>query len=265
MKIFLVALVLVTTAINANAQTTQRAIFPENDLHLDKTTRMSRITKEVFDKLLITVMHQYRRLTVTSNLSLSISGDWENEKVNAYAAQRMHVDNGNGRRTKVARITILGGIARHPDITLDALALVVCHEVGHVLGGAPYIKGRDVRVSSEGQSDFYAARYCMEKLVDKLPASAAPVSGMAQFVCEGRWFDNPNMNNKCKRIAAAGEALAGLLAKISRVATPEIDTPDMTVVGETLYNSYPSAQCRLDTYVAGATWQPRPACWYAGD
>ena len=40
-------------------------------------------------------------------------------------------------RNKQWIINLYGGLARHPLITEDAYALVICHEIGHHIGGAP--------------------------------------------------------------------------------------------------------------------------------
>ena len=89
----------------------------------------------------------------------------------------------------------------------------------------------------------------------------------------------------CVRSSAAGLALAQLLADLGGEASPKFDTPDKNKV-KTTDEEHPAAQCRLDTYFAGAICQVskdidfsdtdetvgacnapdtgyRPACWFA--
>jgi hypothetical protein len=54
----------------------------------------------------------------------------------------------------------------------------------------------------------------------------------------------------CYRAMVAGKSLADLLGALGG-QTVSFDTPDTSVVSRT-NNDHPAAQCRLDTYVAGA-------------
>ena len=60
------------------------------------------------------------------------------------------------------RVVIYGGL-EHPLLTLDGLTAVICHEVGHHLGGFAFktsILG-DNWAATEGQSDYFAAHRCL--------------------------------------------------------------------------------------------------------
>jgi Zn-dependent protease with chaperone function len=62
------------------------------------------------------------------NKNLIIDRKWTDPTVDAYAT-RDDTDN--------PVIVINGGLARHPQMTRDGFLLLVCHELGHHLGGAP--------------------------------------------------------------------------------------------------------------------------------
>jgi hypothetical protein len=58
---------------------------------------------------------------------------------------------------------VYGGLARHGEITPDGFALVLCHEIGHHLGGVPRYSGANGWASNEGQSDYFAATKCLRR------------------------------------------------------------------------------------------------------
>ena len=71
---------------------------------------------------------------------------WESPTINAQAwlfAERR-------------RVTVCGGLVRHPAMTASGIALMLAHETGHRLGGPP----RDPDLSWivwQGQADYWAA------------------------------------------------------------------------------------------------------------
>ena len=67
--------------------------------------------------------------------------------VNANASQR--------GRTWI--VNMYGGLARRPEITPDGFAMVLCHELGHHMGGFPFVSGW---AANEGQSDLFATLSC---------------------------------------------------------------------------------------------------------
>ncbi len=128
-------------------------------------------------------------------------------------------------------IQVLGGMLRHRSMTPDALLLLLCHEVGHFLGGPP-LKSRTGWSSTEGQSDYYSGEKCARLL------------GM----------DESSFIN-------AAVVLTSIYAEVSKEAPPQIEQCDERRVERTNFG-YPSAQCRLDTLVAGWTGKERPRCWF---
>jgi hypothetical protein len=184
-------------------------------------------------------------------------------------------------------VNINGGLARHPQMTRDGLLLLLCHEVGHHLGGAPKSFRGNTTVrgwsSAEGEADYFASTKCLPRVFsDGLETKSLDLE-----------IDTINLKDafqKCKddtctRIILAGKAVSDVFASIKKGSNiPNILGNDVTVVDKTYY-LHPNPQCRLDTYVAGARCEvgmevlfdnndprvgacamnsvgARPACWY---
>lgn len=152
---------------------------------------------------------------------LVIRFDALNPRVNAEVV----MDNGH------VTIVVWGGMLGHPKMNPSTMYLLLCHELGHYLGGPP-LKSRTGWSSTEGQSDYYSSYACLKDL------------GMN----EGQFIDS-------------ALTLTSIYAEVTRDVRPKLDSCDQTVVSRINYG-YPSAQCRLDTLVAGWQQRPRPKCWY---
>lgn len=213
---------------------------------------------------------------------LKVIRKWSNGTVNAVAYPRDGFSN----------IEMYGGLARHPEATADALALVACHEIGHHIGGVPKVKMFlfvNSWAANEGQSDYFGSLKCFRKVFENEDNLAAIANfNIPDEVDEkcGESFNDGNEYGLCVRNAMAGRALARLLASLRKSTMPQFNTPDTTVRKWFTYNQHPEAQCRLDTYFAGAScsvshnedisqkepkqgtcegmdWGARPNCWYA--
>jgi hypothetical protein len=205
---------------------------------------------------------------------------WDDDTVNAYA----------NRSGKVWHINMFGGLARHPLATDDGFMLVVCHETGHHLGGAPRYGGGSDWASNEGQADYFGALKCMKRVLER-DDNVAFVADMvidaeATKQCE-MVYKNANEVALCQRIAMAGKSLGQLLGDLGGNSKVNFNTPDKNIVKKTNDN-HPAAQCRLDTYFSGSLCDksfdedfsqtspipgacikrdgykvgPRPLCWY---
>jgi len=153
----------------------------------------------------------------------------------------------------VRRVDMYGGLARHPLMTTDAYLMVMCHEIGHHIGGLP-IKPGAAGMSSEGQSDYFAASKCMRLILERADnlglMSRLPVDGTVRRKCLAAHRDSSEAA-LCARVSMAGHALANVLSSLGRGPKVDFNTPDRNVVSTTDY-THPDAQCRLDTYFAGA-------------
>ncbi len=136
---------------------------------------------------------------------------------------------------------IFGGTTRVEGMSLDAYAALACHELGHIIGGAPYqtILGAEWS-SSEGQADFFAASVCLPKyfLQKNIPASA-----IASLVEKAGY----EMLNSVAPYGSQKEL------PILRHTPLSFQTP------ETLINLYPSLQCRYETF---RNPSKRSECWF---
>lgn len=129
-------------------------------------------------------------------------------------------------------IKVWGGMLKHKLMTEQTLLLLLCHEIGHFLGGQP-TKARGGWSSTEGQADYYSSLECARNV------------GLDEVA-----FYDSALN------------LAKIYASVTFSAPPQLDRCDPSVVVRTNFG-YPSVQCRLDTLVAGWKKSPRPQCWFS--
>lgn len=219
--------------------------LPENNLYIPVGVKLAGgLTKEQFDAVIDKVEDIYAPIVSNMGATLKVERKWDDGTVNAYATR---IGNWN--------VNMFGGLARHATITEDGFALVLCHEIGHHLGGAPKVNGILNRwASNEGQSDYFATLKCLRKtflndnngaIVRKLKAPKALTDA-----CASAW---PNKDDKaiCIRSGMAGASVAALFASLRNQAESKFETPDTTVVSTT-NDAHPATQCRLDTYFQGA-------------
>jgi hypothetical protein len=137
-------------------------------------------------------------------------------------------------------------------MTKDGFMLVICHETGHHLGGAPRKGG--MWASNEGQSDYYATLSCARAMwKDEDNASVVRSLSVPPIVTEAcqKSFSSANEVAICVRGAMAGKDLGDTLGDLGGSGDTDFSKPDPSVVTRTNDN-HPKAQCRTDTYFAGA-------------
>jgi hypothetical protein len=210
------------------------------------------ISENTFNKVIDAAEKIYKPIIKAKGANLTVVRKWSDGTVNAYAEQ-------NGSEWKVS---MFGGLARHPEITADGFAEVLCHEIGHHIGGAPKYRGNPW-ASVEGQSDYFATLKCMHKMIAELqewPTLAEPLDDVDPLVaerCKAAWPSNETDYKICVRSSYGGLSLARLLASLNKETVPQFNTPDTSKVGRTNEN-HPKGQCRLDTYFAGAVCNVDP-------
>lgn len=185
------------------------------------------------------------------------------------------------------------GFLASPRLTPDAYRLALCHELGHLFGGAPRRppplewegpthQDGAMNLSNEGQADYFSTYVCFRRLVQ---------SEDHQHELKGQLVPEP-LARSCKRawgatpqgLACERSGLAGLqLLQLVREFPISFSTKDSRPAPR-MEHGYPSRQCRLDTILAGATCKQispisldetdgtkngcshgpgaRPACWY---
>jgi hypothetical protein len=255
--------------------------MPENNLRISKFDKDTNgMTQERFESIIKRVSDAYAPIVATKGATLEMVNNWDDETVNAYA-------NRNG---DVWQVNMFGGLARHPLTTDDGFMLVVCHETGHHLGGAPKYGGGTDWAANEGQADYFGSLKCMKRILEKddniAVVAKMTVDAAATKSCQ-LIYKNEGEVALCQRIAMAGKSLGQLLGSLGGDKAISFTTPDKKIVKSTNDN-HPAAQCRLDTYFSGSLCDksftedvsetspipgtcikrdgykvgPRPLCWY---
>ncbi len=128
-------------------------------------------------------------------------------------------------------LTVWGGMLGHPTMDRGTFLLLLCHELGHALGGPP-LKSKTGWSSTEGQADYFSGAGCFHL-----------------FDPEEDIFLKSALN------------LTTIYAGVTREPVPHLNSCDDTQVLRTNFG-YPAVQCRLDSLIAGWRNLPRPRCWF---
>lgn len=234
------------------------AIIQDNDVQIPVENNTG-ITKLEFDEILEEFLKVNKPLAKKEGFELVIENKWTDSTVNAstYVSGKKWI------------INAYGGLARYEGMSADAYTMVLCHELGHHLGGFPKI-GRRSWASNEGQSDYYAAAKCFPRMA----ASKKKAFNVPKIVTETCSYLHKSRQEieMCEKTSMTGYELASVLNSLSREFIPvnctldplqpfscppnlltdiNFSTPDKNEVSKT-YDGHPAAQCRLDTYFAGA-------------
>lgn len=190
-------------------------------------------------------------------------------------------------------VVVNTGLLNRPNLTPDGLRMVICHELGHIFGGAPRKSipaewdgavandGRSF-FSSEGQADYYASASCFHRVVRgsdhrKALADTTPTA-RAERQCNNHLGTNSEESLICQRAAAGGENML----QLNHTFPISYETPSRDIAEKVLADAYPDRQCRLDTFLSGAVCRNdmpltmdfdnagsndcqgavRPLCWY---
>lgn len=211
------------------------------------------LTQTEFESTLRVFKEEFTPLVSQFGKELDVTGRWDSDMDQAIAQQDRFA----------YYITVYGGVARNPFMTIDTLLLTLCHELSHHLGGNPKNSHPNIKWSSvEGQADYYAASTCMPLILPKYPATVKLPKGskVLKAKCRNRWRTETEYQ-QCLRI---GVAARNFVLSLSAGAEIGYDKRDVTVVDKT-DEHHPSHQCRLDTFVLGALKGARPHCWYKAE
>ena len=218
--------------------------LPPNDLHLEVTLFDGEVSQEDFNEVIDIAKEIYEPIFAGHGAEIKFNRYWDNDLVNASAM----------RKGNVWIINMYGGLARRPEVTKDGFAMVLCHEIGHHLAGSPFVQRfGNTWAANEGQSDYFASLSCAKEIWKRSNQDSyagTNIDPLGRSLCNEVWSTSADQK-LCYRSLEAGKSLARLLARGGSVG---FDTPDKTVVSAT-YHKHPKAQCRLDTYVAGALCQ----------
>jgi hypothetical protein len=249
-KALLLASVLaLTLGGHANATKLCEGFLPPNNMkipvgdhsHIGKSNAGG-LTEAQYNAIMDRIQSLFGDVVKSKGGTLVINRLWTDDTVNSSAEQQ-----GNQWI-----INMYGGIARHPDITVEGEALVACHEMGHHLGGAPKEEG--TWATDEGGADYFATLKCLKEFF-ALDDNGTILSGMtldplAQKDCAAQYSDVKSQDI-CLRISKSAESVAYLFQDLSQESTrPQFSTPDTSQVDQT-NDDHPATQCRMDTYFNG--------------
>lgn len=220
--------------------------LPENTMNIPVGAKSAGgLTEAQFNAVIDKIEPVYAPIIASRGGKLKLNRKWTDGTVNANATQFF------GTWT----VNMYGGLARHEKVTEDGFALVLCHELGHHLGGAPKVANFMMKwASNEGQADYFATLKCLrtvwvhdnnEVIISKLKAPEALVSA-----CTKNHGDKAD-RAICIRGGMAGVSVANLFAAMRNQPEASFTTPDRSVVTKT-NDAHPAFQCRLDTYFQGA-------------
>jgi hypothetical protein len=201
------------------------------------------MNEQQFQQIVQNVQSQFEEVVKFHGGRLVINGDWKSTRLNAAASQSF----GSWK------VVISGGLARRPELSPDGFTLILCHELGHHLGGFSFAQRRSplsgAWAANEGQSDYFASQVCARKLwFQDLALNTSFRQSVSPFVkknCDQVW-QKASEQNLCYRIAAAVQSLGETMAALSSRTVPQFDTPNLTEV-ESTNDSHPEIQCRVDT------------------
>lgn len=224
--------------------------LPSNDLWKeDRMLRGSTMTEETFNQVIDAAESTFQKI-VTDHFgaTLKVNRLWTNSTVNANSKQNKNV----------WTVDMYGGLARRPEVTPDGFTLVLCHEIGHHLGGYPYygtsfFGPNRSWAAVEGQADYFATLDCSRQLwkddIAKNAEFRTTVPAVPKALCDTTWSSIADQD-LCYRQMTASRSVTDLNA-IGDFKKSDFDTPSLAKVGKT-DSDHPLSQCRLDTFVAGA-------------
>jgi hypothetical protein len=220
--------------------------LPENDMQIPVgAKRTGGISEAEFNAVIDKLETIYAPIISSRGGTLRVSRKWKDGTVNASAM----------RLGPLYLVNMFGGLARHERITSDGFALVMCHEIGHHIGGAPKVANFiQSWASNEGQSDYFATTKCLRQLFlndnNRAIVSKMQVPRTLSAACT-QAFTGRADRDICIRSGMAGASVAGLFAAMRNQPEAKFETPDTNEVART-NDAHPAFQCRLDTYFQGA-------------
>ena len=231
------------------------------------------------DAIFEVFQNTYKRKFSELNLSLEITED-PNTAFGAFAE----------REGNVARIRINQGTRYHQRLNPNLYAMILCHELGHHLGGAP--RFADSWASVEGEADYFATLKCWRTIETSLPSflTMDPIDSDSikiQNDCISSYSTDSQTRIKCQHALNTALQLTKVLAGLSGFSATGLNS-DATSTSR-VSTTFPFANepvCRWLTFRSGglcpassdldveaqygacttqfAPLSARPVCWFAG-
>lgn len=152
------------------------------------------------------------------------------------------------------QISIGSKYKSHPDL----LAYILCHELGHLLGGSPK-KTNSTWASTEAQSDFFASAVCLRRLIEKDPKlSSFTIEDQSEFeILDSKCHDLKAVKREvsmCRRVGRIGHKMILTIYEFMNV--PGFPKPKFVDQSKEISsgnkNQYPTLTCRMDVVLHGA-------------
>ncbi|MGI4992855.1 hypothetical protein ACRXCV_09510 [Halobacteriovorax sp. GFR7] len=266
MKILLTLLLTLTTSFANERNPHEYQILAHEDLG-------SEVKEQDFYFVVVEALRLYQDEALKQKRGISVKTlDWQTPYFSAWALYDENADHYN--------INFWGGFARMPNMTKRAYAFTACHEIGHVLGKAPRMENKHFsQMSTEGQSDFFAAASCYKKFVINNPNyfdSPIELDPYVAALCRERFMADSFNQELCFETMQVAQDFPKAIAHMSSGPSKQIEikNSDPTIVNKTL-DSYPTLQCRMDIIKNGALLEyngdeisiknldKRLPCWFA--
>ena len=127
--------------------------MPKNDLYIPAGLEYygGGIDEQIFNNVIDKISKVYEPIIKARGGNLKVNRLWTDGTVNASAQ----------RQGSTYLLNMYGGLARHSRTTEDGFALVMCHELGHHLGGFPHV-GRAQCQRGHGLAGLHLAEQLVE-------------------------------------------------------------------------------------------------------
>lgn len=214
------------------------------------------MTQAQFERIAIVTRETAASLASANGHSIEFLPLWDDDSLRTVTTRL-----GEGR----FRVRLTGGFARLPEITPDGFALVVCHEIGHIYGGFPYMN-QPAKMAAEGQADFWGAGQCLRSVLARLPDfpgdAGMEENGYVENLCQGQFPGRAAETRLCVRSYQAAQSAANALATLKGESYPDLQKKDWVRVFRTIKYAPAKIQCRLDTFRHALQGLDRPLCWF---
>ncbi len=215
------------------------------------------LSLQQYEEIISTVEQIYLPLASVEGKRLKFIRQWDSPIEDAISG---YEEDASGM---ILTMKFPGGLARHERMGVEAYTMVVCHELGHHLGGAPFFPGG---ASVEGQADYFASYDCIRRVLLEsgraLENDYTPqVPSLVKFFCRKAYPQSLTEQKTCQAIAKYGLKVTSFFATKKGKHPPKFETPSLEVATryyEVGQDPHPPLQCRLDTYLAAALCNQHP-------
>lgn len=150
-------------------------------------------------------------------------------------------------------LIITSGLIMFPQMSPNAFVAILCHELGHFMGGLPKKLRGNTNLkswsSAEGQADYFASSKCLPEYYSGEKSN----DRFAENVKKEQLDELYHICSEplCMRVVHASLEMSRVFAEIKKFSSlPSLNKKDSSRVSRTNFK-HPTLQCRLDTLVNG--------------